>query len=316
MGSDFYEPEASIEKHRAENIPRIGIGRNTSIENAIIDKNARIGDGCVISPAGQTEGPGSPALFYPRRDSDCSEKRGHSRTAQRFEPRKTRMNPREFRLLQKLASIHGIQTTYKDMSGKRCRSCRETLIALLKTFGVSAEENRDIAVALDKAVEKQWQEILSPVHVVWEGRSGEISLSLPEKWSPRKMESRLVLEDGTERKWTTPLERCAVKDRASFASGNYVRRVISLPRVPIGYHRYEVRTPGGVSGAMIISAPQESYVEPGAPRIWGLFLPMYACHSERSWGAGDLGDWRRLCQWSSSLGAHFIGTLPLMPALP
>ena len=36
-------------------IPRIGIGRNTRIENAIIDKNARIGDNCVITPKGKPE---------------------------------------------------------------------------------------------------------------------------------------------------------------------------------------------------------------------------------------------------------------------
>ena len=35
--------------------PRVGIGRNTRIENTIIDKDARIGDNCVISPAGKPE---------------------------------------------------------------------------------------------------------------------------------------------------------------------------------------------------------------------------------------------------------------------
>jgi glucose-1-phosphate adenylyltransferase len=53
MGSDFYETQASVERHRAEGKPRIGIGRNTRIDNAIIDKNARVGDNCVISPAGK-----------------------------------------------------------------------------------------------------------------------------------------------------------------------------------------------------------------------------------------------------------------------
>jgi glucose-1-phosphate adenylyltransferase len=46
MGADYYEsndstPDASVE---------LGIGRNCSIEGAIIDKNARIGDGTVIKP--------------------------------------------------------------------------------------------------------------------------------------------------------------------------------------------------------------------------------------------------------------------------
>ena len=53
LGNDFYETDASIAEHQANGQPRIGIGRNTSIDNAIIDKNARIGDDVSISPAGK-----------------------------------------------------------------------------------------------------------------------------------------------------------------------------------------------------------------------------------------------------------------------
>ncbi len=53
MGNDFYEHSVSIAQNEAVGHPRIGIGRNTRIENAIIDKNSRIGDNCVISPAGK-----------------------------------------------------------------------------------------------------------------------------------------------------------------------------------------------------------------------------------------------------------------------
>lgn len=55
MGCDYYESAASIEEHRRAGLPRLGIGKNCKIENTIIDKNARIGDGCVISPVGKPE---------------------------------------------------------------------------------------------------------------------------------------------------------------------------------------------------------------------------------------------------------------------
>lgn len=55
MGCDYYESAASILQYEGQGIPRIGIGRNTRIENAIIDKNARIGENCVISPAGKPD---------------------------------------------------------------------------------------------------------------------------------------------------------------------------------------------------------------------------------------------------------------------
>ena len=55
MGGDYYETHASIVEHEIVGKPRIGIGQNTKVENAIIDKNARIGDNVVISPAGKPE---------------------------------------------------------------------------------------------------------------------------------------------------------------------------------------------------------------------------------------------------------------------
>jgi glucose-1-phosphate adenylyltransferase len=53
MGADYYEREDAARANLADGIPPVGIGRNTRIENAIIDKNARIGDDCVITPEGK-----------------------------------------------------------------------------------------------------------------------------------------------------------------------------------------------------------------------------------------------------------------------
>ena len=53
MGGDYYESHASIMENELVGKPRIGIGQNTRVENAIIDKNARIGDNVVISPEGK-----------------------------------------------------------------------------------------------------------------------------------------------------------------------------------------------------------------------------------------------------------------------
>lgn len=50
MGADYYDhaqPEAGV--------PPLGVGRDCYIRNAIIDKNARIGDGAYISPDGKAD---------------------------------------------------------------------------------------------------------------------------------------------------------------------------------------------------------------------------------------------------------------------
>ncbi len=63
LGCDFYESQASIEDSARKGRPRIGIGRNTRIENAIVDKNARIGDNVVISPTGKPDHVDHPLYF-------------------------------------------------------------------------------------------------------------------------------------------------------------------------------------------------------------------------------------------------------------
>jgi len=55
LGCDYYESLDSIQRHESTGLPRIGVGHSTRIENAIIDKNARIGNNCVISPAGKAD---------------------------------------------------------------------------------------------------------------------------------------------------------------------------------------------------------------------------------------------------------------------
>jgi glucose-1-phosphate adenylyltransferase len=55
IGSDYYESQESVERNQRDGRPRLGIGENCKIENAIIDKNARIGNNVTISPAGKAE---------------------------------------------------------------------------------------------------------------------------------------------------------------------------------------------------------------------------------------------------------------------
>jgi glucose-1-phosphate adenylyltransferase len=50
MGADFYDVD-----NANRGGPELGIGKNCVIDQAIIDKNARIGDGCVITPDGKPD---------------------------------------------------------------------------------------------------------------------------------------------------------------------------------------------------------------------------------------------------------------------
>lgn len=56
MGADYYQTGKEVLADKAEERPAIGVGRNCRIRRAILDKNARIGDGVVLSPEGKADG--------------------------------------------------------------------------------------------------------------------------------------------------------------------------------------------------------------------------------------------------------------------
>lgn len=64
MGSDYFDTTERCNRPENRGIP-LGVGRNTRIDNAIIDKNARIGENCILSPAGKAENVDHP-LYYVR----------------------------------------------------------------------------------------------------------------------------------------------------------------------------------------------------------------------------------------------------------
>lgn len=64
MGSDYHDNQARRSLPENQGVP-LGVGPGTRIDNAIIDKNARIGEGCILSPEGKPENVDHP-LYYIR----------------------------------------------------------------------------------------------------------------------------------------------------------------------------------------------------------------------------------------------------------
>jgi glucose-1-phosphate adenylyltransferase len=56
MGADYYETEDQLAENIKRGRPRIGLGHNCRVKGAIIDKNTRIGDGCVLIADGKADG--------------------------------------------------------------------------------------------------------------------------------------------------------------------------------------------------------------------------------------------------------------------
>ena len=63
LGSDYYESLESIQEHEKTGKPPIGIGNDCRVENTIVDKNARVGNNVVISPAGKPDKVDAPNYY-------------------------------------------------------------------------------------------------------------------------------------------------------------------------------------------------------------------------------------------------------------
>jgi 4-alpha-glucanotransferase len=93
----------------------------------------------------------------------------------------------------------------------------------------------------------------------------------------------------------------------------YVKRRVVVPATPpLGYHRLRLQIADLSLESHLFSAPLRAYTPTGKDHRWGLFCPLYALHSERSWGAGDFTDLGDLIEFTGELNGHAVATLPLL----
>jgi 4-alpha-glucanotransferase len=218
--------------------------------------------------------------------------------------------------LAELARLHGVQTRYTDVEGNVQTASDEALVAVLQARGIPMRSIDDAAEALRVGTLGAWRRRTPPVAVAWSGRDLEIVLRLPRVEAKGRARCTLTLEDGTSRTWRVDIAHLETVETAEVEGIEYVATRITLagPAIPLGYHDLTVEVGPVAQDTRVIAAPPEAHHPGGdAPeRTWGLFAPLYALHSEKSWGAGDLSDLRRLMDLGEPLGVNTFATLPLL----
>jgi 4-alpha-glucanotransferase len=223
------------------------------------------------------------------------------------------MKPEEKRLLAQLARHYGIQTSYKDAQGRRQMASSKTLGAILEAMGVQPETVR-LKEQLDQARLLEWNEMLEPVCLAWQKENNHFRLRLPGASPSGRLECLIQLENGGERKWQVRLDRLAPVRKGRLDRKEFQAWAVPLPgKLPLGYHTLEARAGAREARSMLISAPPSAFAEPLEKR-WGLFVPLYALHSKRAWGAGDYTSLHELFEWMRENGGSVAATLPLLPA--
>lgn len=215
------------------------------------------------------------------------------------------------RQLRRLAEMNGVQPSFIDAAGHRRSASPEALSALLQTFGLPVNNETEVYESRRATSLQRFRQGIEPVLVAWEKRMRKISFHVPAKLPGKPVYARLLLEDGHVEE--SRLSPCVLRAN-SVEDERFVEMQLTLPSLPFGYHVLEIGQGATVQQSLIVSAPIQSYTEPDARANWGAFLPMYAAHSEASWGAGNFSDWERLSGWIGSKGGNVAATLPLLAA--
>ena len=220
----------------------------------------------------------------------------------------------EIEKLAQLARKMGIQTSYVDTEGQRQLASPTALRSILGMWNIAADRPQDVEASLREQQQMEWRMGLEPVLVAWDGKPSGVKLRLPGKLDGEKVHCHVRLEDNALHHAALDSTQFRVSGQVKVDGSEFVEGRLTLPRLPLGYHQLNVEVGGWRRSALVISAPAITYWPQGSARRLGVFLPLYSIHSERSWGAGSLGELLKLADWFSSIGGRVVSTLPMLGA--
>lgn len=204
--------------------------------------------------------------------------------------------------LRDLARAHGVQTAYIDLDRKRRVGSPEVLLQVLGALGLPIQRMTDVPRALKDTARHDAARIIEPVILAREGRGG-FDLNLASRPSARRAELTLKLEHGKSQSWIVSAAQLGASTRIRFPH-----------RLPLGYHRIEVKVAGKTAESLVVSHPARTFAASGekADRAWGVFLPLYALATKNSLGVGDFTDLEKLIGWVAGEGGSIVATLPFL----
>jgi len=220
--------------------------------------------------------------------------------------------------LLRLARHEGVQTKYRDALSATHFASPDALIAILSAMGHPLQTTGDAADCLWAAQEAVANNMLPPVTVVFATHppaparvSVRVRLGVPSAASGDGAWTVVwTMEDG--RIVHPPLKRSMLGEQRT---GDLVREIwqltVSLPDLPLGYHRLQVTVAGQHGETWVVAHPRQAYRDATGPHL-GVFCPIYALVGDADDGMGSYQDLERWQAWAAQVPA-FVATLPLLP---
>jgi 4-alpha-glucanotransferase len=188
--------------------------------------------------------------------------------------------------LRALAAGHGIHPGFHDLAGHYRAASVDTLRALLRAMGVTADteaEARDALAALEAGTPLLPDEV-----IVTEATPQSVPVP-PCDWS-------LTDEAGRER-------------AAGRADGR-----LDLPPLPAGYYLLQASAAGRSGESFVLCRPASApdvTERTGSPQAWGVCGALYGLRSADNGGLGSYRDLIPACTALAGTGAQFFGINPI-----
>jgi 4-alpha-glucanotransferase len=205
-----------------------------------------------------------------------------------------RVAPAGVTALTDLAEHMGVVPSYVALTGETRMASTEATLAILRALGAPVERPEDAEDVLWDRQQERALQLLDPVTVVWSDRERLLRPRVLRSEVGLRIDCRLEAETGETYEWTQEDGMIALPDA-----------------LDVGYHSLTVSLSGRrATTTRLFLAPRSAH-DP-TRRAWGVFLPLYALRTRRTWGTGDLGDLERLAEWTAWMGGSTVGTLPLL----
>ena len=162
--------------------------------------------------------------------------------------------------LQTLARFYNLQTVYRDGFAQLRAAPVEAVLAVLKSLDAPISSYDDVADALRQRRQELWQRPVEPVLIVWERAPLHFKLRMPVHLAEVRRKYQIALETGA-----TVEGECGDGQRVytrEVEGIQYVARTFTIPPLPLGYHRLELRLGDSIVESFVISAP----LKPMVPR--------------------------------------------------
>jgi 4-alpha-glucanotransferase len=182
--------------------------------------------------------------------------------------------------LRQLAAAHGVATHYRDGRRELVQVDPDVVVRVLGLLEVDAAKTASLRRELAAVAERERAGTPPP------------TIALRTGAGPRAAPGARLLEP---------------RDDATPAGSRSLRDELPADLEPGWYRLTSVAGRGEAQSTVVVAPPKL----PSPPRTWGWMLQLYALHSARSWGIGDLGDLREFVEWTAR--EHGAGAVLLNP---